>query len=285
LYRLVIDGYLRPRLGTHAIVDVTPDVMLRLHHQLRATPYLANRVLAVTSALMNWAAQAGYRGEGPHVNPCAGIEKFRERPRKRYLSPDELARLGAALRVAERYDAMSPAAIAAIRLLLLTGARVSEILSLRWADVDLEGAALHLRESKTGEKTILLSPPAVAILKGVPKWAHSPFVFPGEGRGKRKGQHRVSLVDAWGWVCRRARLTDARLHDLRHSFASIAVSSGQTLPMVGALLGHTQAQTTARYAHLMIDPLRAAGTATADTIAAALQLGRTVASRRRSARE
>jgi integrase len=269
LYRLVIDLHLRPRLGHVPIADVSADDLMKLHHRLRATPYMANRVLAVTSALMNWAATAGYRGQGPHVNPCDGIAKYREAARRRYLTPAELVRLGCALRVAERRAAISPTAITAIRLLLLTGARVGEILSLRWREVDLANAVLRLGESKTGAKTILLSAPAVEILKAWPHFS-GPHVFPGEGRGKLKGQHRVSLVDPWAWLRRRARIADVRLHDLRHSYASVAVSSGQSLPIVGALLGHTQAQTTMRYSHLMIDPLRAASNATGATIAAGL---------------
>ena len=103
-----------------------------------------------------------------------------------------------------------------------------------------------------------------------PRFATSPFVFPGEGHGARHGRHRVSLAAPWAWVRRRARLADVRLHDLRHSFASVAVSNGHTLPVIGALLGHTQAATTHRYAHLMDDPLRAASDATATAIEAAL---------------
>lgn len=270
LYRLAIDGHLRPQLGALPIASLTTQDLVKLQHRLRATPFLANRVLSVTSKLMNWAALHGYLGPGPHVNPCQGIEKFKETPRKRYLTPEELKRVGAALRVGERRKALSPAAVTAIRLLLLTGARVSEILSLRWSAVDLKHAALHLSESKTGEKTIVLNTPAVEMLKAWPRWAHSPYVFPGEGRGARKGQHRVDLKDAWAWMRRRARIADVRLHDLRHSFASVGASKGLSLPVIGALLGHTQAQTTQRYAHLLDDPLRAASEATGATIAAAL---------------
>jgi integrase len=270
LYRLVIDGHLRPRFGTTAIADLNTDDIVKLHHRLRSTPYLANRVVAVTSKLMNWAATAGYRGKGPHVNPCDGIEKFREAPRKRYLTAAELKRLGAALRVGKRRHAITPSALVAIRLLLFTGARVSEILSLQWPHVDLRRGALNLPDSKTGAKVVLLSQPAVDVLKEWPRHAGTPFVFPGEGHGTRKGQHRVSLVDAWAWIRARAKIADVRLHDLRHSYASVAASSGQSLPMIGALLGHAQAATTQRYAHLMIDPLRAASDATAATIAAGL---------------
>lgn len=270
LYQLAIDGHVRPKLGAVPVRDVTAEDVLKLHHRLRATPYMANRVVAVISKLMNWAATAGYRGPGPHLNPCDGVEKFKEAARKRYLTPQELARVGCALRVAERRQAMSPAALTAIRLLLLTGARVSEVLGLEWQHVDLTVGVLRLPDSKTGAKRILLSPPALELLKAWPRWAGTPYVFPGEGRGKRKGEHRVSLVDAWSWIRRRAKIPDVRLHDLRHSFASVAVSSGQTLPIIGALLGHTQAQTTQRYAHLLEDPLRAAGDATAGAIAAAI---------------
>jgi integrase len=269
LYKLAIDGHLRPRFGPAPIVDLCTADLLKVQHRLRATPYMANRVIAVASKLMNWAAQHDYRD--PHTNPCDGIEKFKEDARARYLSPAELLRLGAALRVAVRYGSLSPAAIAALRLLLFTGARVGEILSLRWREVDLAGGALHLADSKTGAKTILLNAPAIDVLRAWPRVVGSRYVFPGEGRGKRKGQHRVSLVDAWAWIRKRARLHDVRVHDLRHSFASIGVSNGQTLPVIGALLGHSQAATTQRYAHLMADPLRAASAATGATIAAALE--------------
>jgi integrase len=268
LYTLAIDGHLRPLFGTMAMADVGAAELVKLHHRLRATPYMANRVLAVASKLFAWAAQHGYR-DG-RTNPCDGIERFPERARSRYLSPAELMRVGAALRVATQYESISPAAIAAIRLLLFTGARVGEILSLRWSAVDSAGGALHLADSKTGAKTILLNGPALEVLQGWPRFANSRFVFPGEGRAWRKGVHRVSLSKPWAWVRKRARLSNVRVHDLRHSFASVGVSNGQTLPIIGALLGHTQAATTQRYAHLMDDPLRAASAATGATMAAAL---------------
>ncbi|MBQ00823.1 MAG: integrase, partial [Acidobacteria bacterium] len=268
LYRLAIDSHIRSLLGALAIADVSRADVVRLHHRLRATPVLANRVLAVLSKLLSWAGDQGYRPASS--NPCRGVEKYKEESRRRYLSPSELKRLGAALRIAERYDSIPPSAITVIRLLLLTGARVGEILSLRWSDVDLTGGALRLPDSKSGRKTVLLPEPAVEMLHAWPRFAGSPFVFPGEGHGNRKGRHRVSLADPWAWVRRRARLADVRLHDLRHAYASVAVSNGQTLPVIGALLGHTQAATTQRYAHLMDDPLRVASDATAATISAAI---------------
>jgi integrase len=229
---------------------------------------LANRAIAVLSKLCAWCEVKRYRPTGS--NPCRGLEKYSEDPRRRYLTPNELKRVGAALRIGARYRRLSPAAIASIRLLVLTGARVSEILSLKWSHVDLAAGVLRLPDSKTGAKEILLNAAALDVLKRWPRWARSPDVFPGEGRGDRKGAHRVNLTDAWAWMRRRAKVPDVRLHDLRHSFASVAVSSGQTLPIVGALLGHTQAQTTQRYAHLLDDPLRAASEATAASIVAAI---------------
>lgn len=268
LYKLAINSHVIPKLGSIAIAELAPADVARVHHGLHATPYLANRVLAVLSKLVSWSEQHGYRAPG--ANPCRGIEAYREQSRRRYLTPAELKRLGVALRFAERRNRLPPSAIVAIRLLLLTGARVSEILSLQWRFLDLSAGSIHLPDSKTGRKTILLSPPAVAILDAWPRFAGSPYVFPGEGRGDRKGKHRVSLSDAWMWLRTRAKARDVRLHDLRHTFASVAVSNGQTLPMIGALLGHSQAATTQRYAHLMNDPLRAASDATAATIASAI---------------
>lgn len=267
-YKLAIERTIRPRLGAMAIADVTRTDVVRLHHARQATPVQANRELAALSKLMTWSEEQGYREL--RSNPCFRVKKYTEHARKRYLTPAEIARLGAALRVAEKWHRMSPIALTAIRLLFLTGARVSEILMLRWREVDLERGELRLADSKTGRKTILLNAPALELLKKWPKHGTSPYLFPGEGRGPKKGQHRVNLTDAWAWIRQRARLADVHLHDLRHSFASIAVSSGQTLPTIGALLGHTQAATTQRYAHLMDDPLRAASEATGARITIAL---------------
>lgn len=272
-YKLAIEAHLRPRLSTIPITDVAPSDLARLHHQLRATPYLANRVIATASKLFAWAEQHGYRER--HSNPCDGIEPYKEVARKRYLTPAELQRVGAALRIAARYNAIAPAAIAAIRLLLFTGARVSEILGLRWSEVDLATGVLRLEDSKTGARIVILNQPAIEILRTRPRHVGSLHVFPGEGRSeKRKGLHRVSLADPWAWVRRRARLPDVRVHDLRHSYASVAASTGHSLPIIGGLLGHSQPQTTARYAHLLDDPLRAASATTGATIEASLERSR-----------
>ena len=145
-------------------------------------------------------------------------------------------------------------AVTAIRLLMLTGCRKSEILTLRWTDVDLDAGELRLADAKTGPRAVQLPPTAVALLGALPRGKDSPWVFPGndrEGRFSGGGLDRV-----WRVVRSRAGLEDVRLHDLRHSFASRALALGETLPVIGKLLGHTQVQTTARYAHLARDSIQ-----------------------------
>ena len=196
----------------------------------------------------------GYRPD--HSNPAYLVDKFTEKRRERFLSELELANLGEALASAEAANRHSPYVIAAIRLLALTGARLNEILSLEWAWVDFNARCLRLPDSKTGAKTIYLSPPALQVLADLPRMDGNPFVICGE----RKGAHLVNLQKPWTAIRSAAGLADVRLHDLRHSYASIAVANGMSLPLIGALLGHSQPSTTARYAHLSEDPLhKAAG--------------------------
>ncbi len=157
--------------------------------------------------------------------------------------------------------------IAAIRLLVLTGARLSEIRSLRWDEVDLERRAIRLRDSKTGEKTIHLSEAAVEVLEALPRLPDNPHVI----CGNRKGACLVNLQKPWRRIRAMAGLPDVRLHDLRHSFASVAAAQGLSLPMIGALLGHSQPATTARYAHLADDPVGRANAAVSEQIAHAMR--------------
>jgi integrase len=244
----------------------------------------ANRTLATLSAMFAFGEKRDLLPPG-QINPARGIEKFPESARERYLSTDELERLGAAIREAEigvawdvdetkpnakhvpklnRRTAISPFAGAAIRLLLFTGCRLREILDLRWSEVDFERGMLHLADSKTGRKSVILNAPALAILAALPRLG--PFVVPGDDSTKP----RSDLKRPWDLVTKHADLPDLRIHDLRHSFASVGVGASLGLPIVGKLLGHKSTETTQRYAHLDADPLRRASNAIGATIAAAL---------------
>ena len=269
LYRLAINSHITPRLGPMPITDVGHVEAVKLHERLRATPILANRVIAVLSKLLAWSMTKGrYRPAGP--NPCHGIEKFEERKRKRYLDASEYARLGRALRT----GGIQPGPRTAIELLLLTGARPQEIASLQWAHVDLRGGALNLPDSKTGEKVIHLPPQAVKLLKHWPRHVKSPHVFPGNGR-RQKGAHMhpSTLAHVWADLRELAQIEDARLYDAcRHSFASMAVSQhGLTLAQIGEQLGHSQPATTARYSHLHDEVAKQNAKAIGGSIAAALR--------------
>lgn len=186
---------------------------------------------------------------------------------ERFLSAAELACLGDALAIAER-EGENPFAIAAIRLLLLTSARKSEILTLQWPHVDMDRICLRLPDSKTGAKIISLGASALEVLSTLPRLEKNPYVLAG-----LEGRHLVGLQKAWERVRKRAGIEDVRLHDLRHSFASVAVSGGDSLYLVGKVIGHRQAGTTQRYAHLSDDPLRAVADRTARQIAAAMSAG------------
>ena len=269
LYHLAIDNHIRRRLGAIPIAEVSTEDAVRLHNRLRATPVLANRCLAVLSSLLAWCAHpAKLRPAGP--NPCMGIKKWPEQKRKRYLNPDEYARVGRALRSVK----MSPISRTALELLILTGARPAEIASLRPEYINLSRRVLELPDSKTGAKEIHLAPAAVRLLKRWPRWATSEYVFVGNNRGTTQGHiDPDTLTHEWARVRKHAGLDDVRLYDAcRHSFASTAISHhGLTLAQVGGQLGHSQPATTARYAHLVDSVARQQAAQVGGAIAAALK--------------
>nr|WP_223215719.1 site-specific integrase [Rhizobium herbae] len=277
-YEHLVRKLIIPTLGRHRIADVKRPDVSRFHHDLRDRPYLANRALAVLSKMFNLAEQWGLRDD--NTNPCRHVAKFRENKRERYLTDGELKRLGEVLTEAEASNAESPHMIAAIRLLILTGARLSEITTLRWEYVDLEHRLLRLPDSKTGKKDIVLNDAALDVLRRLPRALDNPYAIV----GGRSGQHLVNVKGPWGRLRKKAGLDDLRIHDLRHSFASVAASMGESLPIIGKLLGHTQAQTTARYAHLQIDPLRAASNAIGVAVSAAMNPAPESVSRRKKRR-
>ena len=251
-YETSLRRHVLPRLGSRRVAEVSRGDVAALHHAMRATPYAANRMLGILSAMFTAAELWGLRPDGS--NPCRHVKRFREQPRERFLSDAEYRRLGVALREAEHEGTVAAPAVAAIRLLMLTGCRLSEIMTLRWEYVALEAAELRLPDSKTGAKVVHLGAPAVAVLSGIARGEGNPWVI----TGRRPGSRLASLHYPWGRIRKRAGLDDVRLHDLRHSFASGGLLVGEGLPVIGKLLGHSQVQTTARYAHLADAPVKAA---------------------------
>lgn len=247
--RWLLERHVLPRLGNVPVTALTRQDVVALHHAMRATPHGANRARALLSKMMNLAEKWGVRPDGS--NPCRHVEPYPENKRRRFLSAAELARLGAALRDAERSGTELRSSIAAIRLLLFTGAREGEILGLRWEHVDLERGMLRLADSKTGAKEIPLNAPATEVLSRLDS-ARSPWVIP----GKTSDAPLVGLPRAWRRIRRRAGIDDVRIHDLRRTAASAGASVGVSLEAVGQILGHSQAATTKRYAFLFEDAKR-----------------------------
>ena len=263
--RRVIEKRILRELGNHTLNAVGRADLARLHHSLRKTPYEANRTLALLSKMFNLAEAWGLRPDG--TNPCRHVKKFKEVKRERFLSPDELAELNKVLAEAERSQTEMPGVLLAIRLLVLTGCRLSEILTLRWDWVDFEAGCLRLPESKTGSKVVQLGTPALALLSGNPRQPDNPFVIV----GRKRGSHLLNLGKPWHRIRAKAKLNNVRIHDLRHTFASYGAAANLSLPMIGKMLGHTQAATTQRYAHLAADPVKQATDAVSRTIDAAMR--------------
>lgn len=248
-YRRNLKLFILPAIGSSRIVDVTRADISKYHHDWRHRPYQANRNLEIISKMFNLAELWGLRPDG--TNPRRHIKKYPEKKRERYFSAGELQTIGRVLKEMEREHIELPSAIAAVRLLLFTGCRLNEIMTLQWDHVDIPARALRLPDSKSGAKTVHLGQAAIDILSNIERLDDNPYVI----AGRNPGAHLTDLQPFWQRVRGRAGLKDARIHDLRHTFASIAVSNGQSLPMIGKLLGHTQVQTTARYAHMATSPI------------------------------
>jgi integrase len=284
-YQHVIDAHVLPDLGNRRAAEITLADVARIHHRLRDKPSIANYVVAVVGSMFTWAGKRHLVPKG--LNPAVGVDRYDEKRRERYLSTSELNAIGAALRLAEtdgvpwspdpakktkhapkrpeaRRVRIDASAAAALRLLIFTGARLREILHLRWAEVDFERGLLILPTSKTGQKTIVLNAPSLSILNSLPRSGE--YVIASDNPAKPRADFKRPCAT----VAKAAGVSGVRVHDLRHTHASVGAGAGLGLPIIGKLLGHSQPATTARYSHIDADPLRRASEAIGATLAAAM---------------
>jgi len=263
-YKRSVELFINPKLGTRKASDIERKDIAEFHHNLRNISYQANRSLGVLSKMFNLAEVWGLRPD--HSNPCLHVKKFTEHKRERFLSSGEYAALGKTLHDIEVDGSETKSAISAVRLLMLTGCRLSEIMTLKWAYVDIKAREFRLPDSKTGAKVVHFGQAVSDVLEQIDRIEGNPWVI----SGKKEGGRLTDLQHPWRRIRARAGLPDLRIHDLRHSYASGALSLGEGLTMIGKLLGHTQVQTTARYAHLASDPIKAAAGKVSDFIASAV---------------
>ena len=283
-YEITLRKHIEPRLGTSKAAAVSRVDVQRAHATIsKSGKYSANRAVALLSAAFVWGSKRGYVPEG--FNPAKGIDLNKEEGRERFLTAEEMKRLGEAMIEAETVGfevnagkakhaprgqrvKMHPSVTGAIRLLMLTGCRLREILHLRWSEVDDERGVLFLPDSKTGRRVVVLSTAAREVIKGLPRIGE--YVIAGDRAGLKDEKPRSDLKRPWAQITKRAGLDGLRLHDLRHSFASVGAWSGLGLPVIGKLLGHADTATTAKYAHVADEASRRAADAIAGQIAAAI---------------
>ena len=262
------NGSLSPSATGPTLVEVAERYMSEhaaLHYRLHKTPNMANRVVDMLARLFYMAEARGVAPDGG--NPCRFVKKYRSRSCERFLSEQKFRRLGRVLGEVETEGKVSRSGVAALRLLMLTGCRRNEILTLRWEDVDLEVGEFRLQDAKTGARQVALSPAARKVLSAMPRKVDNPWVI----AGPEPGRHLSNLNSPWLVVRKRAGLEDVRIHDLRHSFASRALALGESLTMIGKLLGHRQVQTTARYAHLARESVKTSAARVAQSISADME--------------
>ena len=251
-YRGALRNHILPALGTRPVASVTRADAEALHYALRAKPRAANRALLVLSKMFSLAEDWGLAPPGG--NPCRFVVRYRKGMRERFLSGDEYRRVGLALCALEAESPIRARAAAALRLIALTGCRVSEVLTLRWDDIDRKTGEIRLRDAKTGPRMVVLTPPALRVLREMPRVPRSPWVFAGNAPGRPLSD----ISKPWLRVRALAGVEDVKVHDLRHSYASRALALGESLSTIGRLLGHGDAGSTARYAHLRQDAEKAA---------------------------
>lgn len=273
-----IENHVKPRLGALRVTELTRQDLANFHRSMRKTPTAANRCLALIGKMLACAQLWGIRED----NPARGIPKYREKRRDRFLTEAEFAKLGEALREAQRIGVEDFYILACFRLLAVSGFRRGEVVNLKWRDVDFKRGRVTLRDAKTGDRVAIANQPMIEILETLkarrdksiathrrtdrkPR-AASFYVLP----GRVHGNPLTGLDRPWKRVCDAAGLEDVRMHDLRHSFASFAAAGGLSLPAIGALLGHKSAQTTQRYVDWTESPLERASDDVAGGISAAM---------------
>ena len=281
-----IERHIKPLLKKKLVKDVTTQDVKRFMHDvaigktatdvktgLRGRAIVeggrgtATRTVGLLGGIFSYAVNNGMRPDG--TNPVHGVKRYPDKKEERFLSLAEFGKLGEAMVEAED-DGEGIYGLAGVRLLMLTGCRKSEILTLQWEHVDFENTCLRLPNSKTDEKVVILGAPSLDILSSIPRIKNNPFVLP----GKMSRQHLVGLPKVWGRIKAKAGLEWATLHILRHSFASYGAGAGLGLPIIGKLLGHKDPATTARYAKVDLDPAKAAAKRISEGIAAAMGNGR-----------
>jgi len=233
-----------PTLGDKKISDITQEDVLYLQASMKHLKVRGNRCIMLLSKMFNLAEDWGFRDKGNNL--CQRVQKVREHKREKFLTEKEIQRLEEVLKMEESLGSLSSNTLAAIRLLLYTGCRLNEILTLKWENVFIEEKYIYLKDSKNGERVVPLNQISINLLKKIKKQKETPYVLEGE----KLGTHIVNIQNSWKKVRNLTEVKDARIHDLRHTFASLAIKKGLDLYYVSKLLGHRNIQTTTRYAHI-----------------------------------
>ena len=256
----VVRLYVLPELGHMRLSEVERSHVAALHHKMRDKPYQANQARNVLAKMFRLAEAWGMTPR--RRNPCLSIRRYKEYRRERFLSREEYQGLARVLDEAEADGSVFPTAVPAIRLLLLTGCRRNEILTLRWDDIDRTAGELRLSDAKTGARRVQLTPAVKWVLDRIPRIEGNPWVITGQNPGDRL----KNLDMIWQRLRARAGLDDVRIHDCRHSYASRALALGEGIPVISKHLGHRRFSTTARDAHLARDAERASAAKVGDNL-------------------
>jgi integrase len=251
-YKRNVELFINPSIGRKKVLEIVRKDIMKLHMEHAHIPYQANRTLGVLSKMFNLAEIWEMRPD--YTNPCLHVKKYKEVNRERFLSSEEYKRLGEALLNSEATGSETVSAINAIWLLMMTGCRLGEIQTLKWEYIDFETSEFRLPDSKTGAKVVQVGSAVIERLSKINRKDYNPYVI----IGKKLGAYLSDLQHPWRRIRAIANLDDVRLHDLRHSYASSGLLVGEGLTVIGKLLGHSQMQTTERYAHLANDPIKSA---------------------------